>query len=219
VDLKIGREMRPLGDDIDENDARESILPPPMKLSSQSNRLKLKTLPPLLRLRREWEISTMMKTTHYIPSHDGDDDIEWIPDEPDEEGDEPARRVMNSVRRVTNHQREMMCVMTTNNSNSKKQKKNFKHQDFQREPFLKQKFKPDGTPDKVKACLVARGHMQDETLYSDTSSPTVNITNVFMEASINAMRGMKCATADIGSAYLNAEMKENIFMTHLNYPL
>jgi hypothetical protein len=28
VDLRIGREMRPLGDDIDENDARESILPP-----------------------------------------------------------------------------------------------------------------------------------------------------------------------------------------------
>jgi hypothetical protein len=78
--------------------------------------------------------------------------------------------------------------------------------------FLKQKYKPDGTPDKVKARLVAGGHMQDETLSSDTSSPTVNITNVFMEASINAMRGMKCATADIGSAYLNAEMKENIFM-------
>ena len=73
--------------------------------------------------------------------------------------------------------------------------------------FLKQKYKPDGTPDKVKARLVAGGHMQDETLYSDTSSPTVNITNVFMEASINAMRGMKCATSDIGSAYLNAEMK------------
>jgi hypothetical protein len=36
--------------------------------------------------------------------------------------------------------------------------------------FLKQKYKPDGTPDKVNARLVAGGHMQDETLYSDTSS-------------------------------------------------
>jgi hypothetical protein len=62
--------------------------------------------------------------------------------------------------------------------------------------FLKQKYKSDGTPHKVKARLVAGGHMQDETLCSDTSSPTVNITNVFMEASINAMKGMKCATAD-----------------------
>jgi hypothetical protein len=51
--------------------------------------------------------------------------------------------------------------------------------------FLKQKYKPDGTTDKVKARLVAGGHMQDETLYSDTSSPTVNITNVFRQTHLN----------------------------------
>ena len=78
--------------------------------------------------------------------------------------------------------------------------------------FLKQKYHPDGSPDRVKARLVAGGHMQDETLYCDTASPTVDINNVFMEAAICALRKRVCATADIGSAYLHVAMEDNIFM-------
>jgi hypothetical protein len=70
--------------------------------------------------------------------------------------------------------------------------------------FLKQKFKPDGTPDKVKARLVAGGHRQDESLDSETSSPTVETQNIFIECTI-PQQGKKVATADIGAAYLNAD--------------
>jgi hypothetical protein len=78
--------------------------------------------------------------------------------------------------------------------------------------FLKKKYHPDGSPDRDKARLVAGGHMQDETLYCDTASPTVDINNVFMEAAICALKKRVCATADIGSAYLHAEMEDIIFM-------
>jgi hypothetical protein len=54
--------------------------------------------------------------------------------------------------------------------------------------------------------------MQDETLYSDTASLTVDINNVFMETAICTLRKCICATADIGTAYLYAVMEEIIFM-------
>jgi hypothetical protein len=76
--------------------------------------------------------------------------------------------------------------------------------------FLKQKFRPDGTPDKVKARLVAGGHRQDESLYSETSSPTVETQNIFIECTIAAQQKKKVATADIGAAYLNADIGDKI---------
>jgi hypothetical protein len=36
--------------------------------------------------------------------------------------------------------------------------------------FFKQKYHPDGSPDRVKARLVAGGHMQDETLFFDSQT-------------------------------------------------
>ena len=54
--------------------------------------------------------------------------------------------------------------------------------------FLKEKFFPDGTFDKLKARLVANGNMQDRSLYvtSSVSSPAVALTSVFMSAGIAA---------------------------------
>jgi hypothetical protein len=86
--------------------------------------------------------------------------------------------------------------------------------------FVKMKYNPDGSEDKVKARLVAGGDRQDKTLYEDTSAPTVNITHLFTEAAIAARNGSKVATMDIGSAYLNADMTgEQVYMkldTHLS---
>jgi hypothetical protein len=79
--------------------------------------------------------------------------------------------------------------------------------------FIKMKYKPDGSEDKVKARLVAGGNRQDRTLYEDISAPTVNTTHLFMEVAIAAKKRQKIATLDIGSAYLNAEMKgTNVYM-------
>ena len=81
--------------------------------------------------------------------------------------------------------------------------------------FLKEKFLPDGTFDKLKARLVAGGNFQDRSLYSDSDfeSPTASLQSVLMVAALAALERRKVMTMDIGSAYLNAEMKEEVYLT------
>jgi hypothetical protein len=64
--------------------------------------------------------------------------------------------------------------------------------------FLKEKVFPSGDFDKLKASLVAGGHIQD------VSSPTVQLPSVFMIAAIAAAENRNVVTIDIGGAYLNA---------------
>ena len=75
--------------------------------------------------------------------------------------------------------------------------------------FLTPKRLPSGALDKIKARLVAGGHRQDRSLYSDqeTSSPTVSLTAVFAQAALAAHRGEHVLTLDHKAAYLNAKMK------------
>jgi len=74
--------------------------------------------------------------------------------------------------------------------------------------FLKEKYKPDGSFDKLKARLVAGGNMQDRALYDDQqiSSATVHTDSVMMIAAIAAKERRKIVTMDIAGAYLNAPM-------------
>ena len=80
--------------------------------------------------------------------------------------------------------------------------------------FLKEKFKADGTFDKLKARLVAGGNMQIRDLYQpdDTSSPTVRTSSVFIVAAIAAFQKREVVTVDIAGAYLNADMKDKVRM-------
>jgi hypothetical protein len=75
--------------------------------------------------------------------------------------------------------------------------------------FLTPKKLPSGALDKIKARLVAGGHRQDRSLYTDqeTSSPTVSLTAVFAQAAIAAQRGDHVLTLDQKAACLNATMK------------
>ena len=74
--------------------------------------------------------------------------------------------------------------------------------------FVKKKVKPDGTIDKIKSRLLARGDQQDRTLYEgeDLSATTVTCMSVFTLLAIAAHEGRKIYTADVGGAYLNASM-------------
>ena len=78
--------------------------------------------------------------------------------------------------------------------------------------FLKEKFLPDGTFDKLKARLVAGGHMQLRELYSpeDTSSPTVRTSSVFIIATLAALEKRHVVSVDIAGAYLNAQMTSKV---------
>lgn len=78
--------------------------------------------------------------------------------------------------------------------------------------FLKEKFRADGSFDKLKARLVAGGHMQVES-FVNPSSPTASLTAVLMVAAIAAKEEREVATMDIPGAYLNATMSEEVLMT------
>jgi hypothetical protein len=80
--------------------------------------------------------------------------------------------------------------------------------------FLKEKFFPDGTFDKLKCRIVAGGDMQDRGEYGEdeTSSPTVNLSSVYLVLSVGAREGRKVGTADVGTAYLNAGILKAVYM-------
>ena len=80
--------------------------------------------------------------------------------------------------------------------------------------FLKEKFLATGEFDKLKARLTSCGDRQNRLLYntSDTSSPTTDITTVFLLSTLALHDNMKVLTADVEAAYLNAPLKRQIVM-------
>lgn len=80
--------------------------------------------------------------------------------------------------------------------------------------FLKEKYLSTGEFEKLKARFVAGGHLQDRSLYSDgeTSSPTVSLQSIYLVSSIAAREKRKVVTLDIGTAYLNADIKKEVLM-------
>jgi hypothetical protein len=77
--------------------------------------------------------------------------------------------------------------------------------------FLKEKTLPSGEFDKLKARLVAGGHMQDRELYdaTDTESPTIATISAFIIACLAAHEERYVASIDIKGAYLNASLDPN----------
>jgi hypothetical protein len=88
-----------------------------------------------------------------------------------------------------------------------------RHKTIRSSLFLKEKHDANGKFEKLKARLVAGGDMQDRSVYTDVSSPTVALQAVFMIAGIAADEGRTVATMDIGGAYLNATMVEEVLMS------
>ena len=78
--------------------------------------------------------------------------------------------------------------------------------------IFKAKYNPDGSFNKVKCRLTANGNRQNRFDFSinEISSPTVSITSVFTIATIAAANQYLCASADIGTAYLNASMPDDV---------
>ena len=72
--------------------------------------------------------------------------------------------------------------------------------------FLKIKQTPQGLFDKLKARLVAGGHLQDREIHNNRSSLTVSTNSVFMIAAIAAMERRSTATIDFPGAFLHALM-------------
>ena len=68
--------------------------------------------------------------------------------------------------------------------------------------FLKEKYKADGTFDKMKARIVANGDQVDPELIGETFSPTVNPISVMTQLNLAAVNKHYMSAHDIKSAFL-----------------
>jgi len=80
--------------------------------------------------------------------------------------------------------------------------------------FLKLKMDADGHPEKMKARLVADGSFQDRSQYEvyDVSSPTAPLESIISTLKIVVLETREYEVYDITGAYLNADMKEVIYL-------
>lgn len=80
--------------------------------------------------------------------------------------------------------------------------------------FIKLKYLANGDFDKIKARLVAGGHRQDRSLYSEeqTSSPTAGTSSVFVVAGLAAREKRKVRVIDFIAAFLKAHIIQEINM-------
>eukprot|EP00253_Pinus_taeda_P004464 PITA_04464 len=78
----------------------------------------------------------------------------------------------------------------------------------------KVKYKTDGTLDKYKARLVARGFSQKEGIdYEETFAPTAKMSTIQLVLALAAQFNWKVHQMDVKSAFLNGDLQEEFYMT------
>eukprot|EP00253_Pinus_taeda_P033502 PITA_33502 len=78
----------------------------------------------------------------------------------------------------------------------------------------KNKYKADGSLDKHKARLVGKGFAQKEGVdYEETFAPTAKWTTIRTLFALAAQNGWKVHQMDVKTAFLNGDLKENVFMS------
>jgi hypothetical protein len=80
---------------------------------------------------------------------------------------------------------------------------------------LKKKLRPDGTIDKYRVRLVAKGYTQKEGEdFFETYSPVARLTTIRVLLSLAASHGLLFHQMDIKITFLNEELEEEIYMDH-----
>ena len=78
---------------------------------------------------------------------------------------------------------------------------------------FKKKLRPDGTIEKYKTRIVAKGYTQKEGEdYFDTYSPVARLTTIRVLLSLAASHGLLIHQMNIKIVFLNEELEEEIYM-------
>ena len=78
---------------------------------------------------------------------------------------------------------------------------------------FKLKWKADGTIDRCKAWLVAKGYVQQKGIdYEETFAPTSQMTIVSNVVSMAACFGGKMHQLDINTTFLNGDLQEEVYV-------
>ena len=79
--------------------------------------------------------------------------------------------------------------------------------------MFKKKLRPDGTIERYKARLIAKGYTQKEGEdFFDTYSSVARLTTIRVLLSLTASYGLIVHQMDIKTAFLNGELEEEIYM-------
>jgi hypothetical protein len=78
---------------------------------------------------------------------------------------------------------------------------------------FKRKLRPDGTIDKYKTRLMAKGYTQKECEdFFDTYSPVARLSKIYVLLLLAASHGLLIHQMNVRTAFHNGELKEEIYM-------
>ena len=80
--------------------------------------------------------------------------------------------------------------------------------------IFKKKYHPDGSIDKYKVRLVAKGFTQKPNIdYFDTFAPVTRISSIRVLLALTATHKLVIHQMDVKTAFLNGDLEEKIYMT------